>query len=91
MTFELNRKVSGFIVKEIRESTELHGKTILMEHAGTGAELFWVDNKTENMVFSITFRTPPEDNTGVFHILEHSVLCGSGKYPVKEPFADAVL
>ncbi len=88
MTFELNRKVSGFIVKEIRESTELHGKTILMEHAGTGAELFWVDNKTENMVFSITFRTPPEDNTGVFHILEHSVLCGSGKYPVKEPFVE---
>ena len=88
MIFEQGKNVSGFTVKEIRASSELHGRTVLLEHEKTGAGLFWVDNKAENMVFSITFRTLPEDNTGVFHILEHSVLCGSEKYPVKEPFVE---
>ena len=88
MTFEVNQHVSGFLVREIRESGELHGRTMLMEHEKTGARLFWVDNGAENMVFSVTFRTPPEDDTGVFHILEHSVLCGSKMYPVREPFVE---
>lgn len=88
MTFELNQHVFGFTVKEIRKSEELHGRTVLLEHDKTGAGLFWVDNGAENMVFSISFRTPPEDSTGLFHILEHSVLCGSDRYPVKEPFVE---
>ena len=88
MNFELNQVFSGFAVKEIRTSEELHGRTVLLEHLKTGARLFWVDNGAENMVFSVTFRTLPEDDTGVFHIIEHSVLCGSGKYPVKEPFVE---
>ena len=88
MTFEKDQKHFGFTVKEIRDSEELRGKTVLLEHGGTGAQVFWVDNGAENMVFSIAFRTPPEDNTGVFHILEHSVLCGSEKYPVREPFVE---
>ena len=88
MTFEINDRAFGFCVREIRESEELRGRTLLMEHLNTGAQLFWVDNGAENMVFSVTFRTLPEDNSGVFHILEHSVLCGSRKYPVKEPFVE---
>ena len=88
MNFQTGETICGFTVKEIRESAELHGRTVLMEHARTGAGLFWVDNGAENMVFSVTFRTLPEDSTGVFHILEHSVLCGSEKYPVKEPFVE---
>ncbi len=88
MTFNKNMAINGFSVKEIRESAELRGKTVLLEHDRTGAQVFWVDNQAENMVFSITFRTLPEDSTGVFHILEHSVLCGSEKYPVKEPFVE---
>ena len=88
MTFETDQHIFGFQVKEIRESGELRGKTVLMEHVKTGARLFWVDNGAENMVFSVTFRTLPEDDTGVFHILEHSVLCGSRKYPVREPFLE---
>ncbi len=88
MIFENNQRVYGFRVIGIRDSEELHGKTVLLEHEETGARLFWVDNRAENMVFSITFRTLPEDSTGVFHILEHSVLCGSQKYPVKEPFVE---
>lgn len=47
-----------------------------------------MQNQDDNKVFSVSFRTPPEDSTGVFHILEHSVLCGSEKYPVKEPFVE---
>ncbi len=57
-------------------------------HLGTGAEVLSLINEDENKVFGITFRTPPSDSTGVAHILEHSVLCGSRKYPVKEPFVE---
>ena len=88
MNLEKNQKLNGFLVLETRESTELNGRTVLLEHEKTGARVFWVDNGAENMVFSVTFRTLPEDSTGVFHILEHSVLCGSEKYPVKEPFVE---
>lgn len=88
MVFGHGQKLSGFTVKEIRESGELHARTVLLEHDRTGARVFWVDNGAENMVFSITFRTPPEDSTGVFHILEHTVLCGSERYPVREPFVE---
>ena len=88
MTFEVNKGFAGFTVKEIRDSEELHGRTVLLEHDRTGAQVFWVDNKAENIVFSIAFRTLPEDDTGVFHILDHCVLSGSGKYPVREPFLE---
>ena len=54
----------------------------------TGARLLSLSGGDENKVFGITFRTPPADSTGVAHILEHAVLCGSRKYPVKEPFVE---
>src|SRR3984957_14685401 len=57
-------------------------------HVRTGAELLSLLNKDENKVFGVSFATPPTDSTGVPHILEHSVLCGSRKYPVKEPFVE---
>ncbi|GHU52935.1 peptidase [Clostridia bacterium] len=57
----------------------------MYRHA-SGAELIHISNADKNRVFGITFRTLPFDNTGVFHILEHSVLCGSRKYPLKDPF-----
>lgn len=88
MIFEKEQRAFGFRVTGIRDSLELRGRTVLMEHEKTGARLFWLDNGSENMVFSVTFRTLPEDDSGVFHILEHSVLCGSRKYPVKEPFVE---
>lgn len=88
MPYRTQEKRYGFIVRNIRESSELHGRTLLLEHEKTGAQMFWVDNGSENMVFSIAFRTLPEDSTGVFHIIEHSVLCGSRKYPLKEPFVE---
>merc|ERR1719162_2084085 len=58
----------------------------IYRHKKTGAELLSVVNDDDNKVFGITFRTPPTDSTGVAHILEHSVLCGSKKYTTKEPF-----
>ncbi|XP_057494646.1 presequence protease 2, chloroplastic/mitochondrial-like [Actinidia eriantha] len=61
---------------------------VLYKHKKTGAEIMSVSNDDENKVFGIVFRTPPKDSTGIPHILEHSVLCGSRKYPLKEPFVE---
>lgn len=88
MNITIGTKLGGFIVERIRESEELGGKLVEMRHCGCGAELIWVDNGDSNKLFSVGFKTLPEDHTGVFHILEHSVLCGTKKYPVKESFAD---
>ena len=68
---------------------ELNTRARLYRHR-TGAQLLSLANDDENKVFGINFRTPPEDSTGVAHILEHSVLCGSRKYPVKEPFVELI-
>lgn len=62
----------------------------LLVHTGSGARLLSMQNQDENKVFGITFRTPPDDSTGVAHILEHCVLGGSKKYPLKEPFVELV-
>lgn len=88
MVFGKETLTDGFRLIREQESAELRGRAVTLEHVKTGARLFWLDNGAENMVFSVTFRTLPEDSTGVFHILEHSVLCGSRKYPVKEPFVE---
>ncbi|MDM8530543.1 insulinase family protein [Anaerolineales bacterium HSG25] len=74
----------------IKETTipELNIEAQLYRHVKTGAQLLSVINDDENKSFGITFRTPPADATGVAHIMEHSVLCGSRKYPLKEPFIE---
>ena len=88
MEYHTNTTVHGFRVLKDENCADPEGRAVLMEHERTGARLFWLDNGAENMVFSITFRTLPEDSSGVFHILEHSVLCGSRRYPMKEPFVE---
>ena len=88
MNFEVSQTFHGFQVTRIRDSAELGGSLVEMTHLKTGARLLWLNNGDENKVFSVAFRTLPTDNTGVFHILEHSVLCGSEKYPVREPFVE---
>ncbi|MBO6061791.1 MAG: insulinase family protein, partial [Clostridia bacterium] len=82
------QELKGFRVERARESKELGGVFYELRHIKTGAELDWLDNGCDNKLFCVGFKTLPEDSTGVFHILEHSVLCGSEKYPVKEPFVD---
>ena len=71
-----------------RDIPELGTTARFYRHVETGAEVLSLINDEENKVFGITFRTPPKDSTGVPHILEHAVLCGSRKYPVKEPFVE---
>ncbi len=78
----------GFESLWVREIRELKTKAEMFRHVGTGADLLSLMNEDENKVFGVTFRTPPSDSTGIAHILEHSVLCGSRKYPVKEPFVE---
>ena len=85
---EVGTKLHGFTVTRVRALEEIPATLWEMEHDKSGAQLCWLDRTEENMTFSIAFKTLPRDSTGVFHILEHSVLCGSRKYPVKEPFVE---
>ena len=73
---------------EKRDIEELNGTGLLYEHIKSGAKLFVIKNNDKNKVFTIGFRTTPKDSTGVAHIMEHSVLCGSRKYPLKDPFVE---
>ena len=82
--YNTNDKLYGFTIKNIRKTK--FGDFIEMCHDKTSAPLVWLKNDNDNKLFSISFKTVPEDDTGVFHILEHSVLGGSENYPVKEPF-----
>ncbi|MGD8315227.1 MAG: peptidase M16, partial [Syntrophobacterales bacterium] len=82
------KTVHGFERIAEQHISELETKAEFYRHVKTGAELLSLVNNDENKVFGIVFRTPPTDSTGVAHILEHSVLCGSRKYPIKEPFVE---
>lgn len=81
---------SGFELIAEELVPELNSRARLFRHVQTGAELLSVENDDENKVFGVAFRTPPADSTGVAHIMEHSVLGGSQKYPLKEPFVQLV-
>ncbi|WP_461812014.1 insulinase family protein [Faecalimonas sp.] len=69
---------------------ELKSDGYILKHKKSGAKVVLLSNNDENKVFSIGFRTPPKDSTGLPHILEHSVLCGSRKFPSKDPFVELV-
>ncbi len=79
---------AGFVVERVEAVTEIEGSAYLMRHEVSGAKLLFLQNADADKSFSITFKTPAADDTGVFHILEHSVLCGSERFPVKEPFVN---
>ncbi len=72
------------------ELTDIHSNGYLLRHKKSGAHIALVENDDENKVFYIGFRTPVNDSTGVPHIIEHTVLCGSDKYPLKDPFVELV-
>ncbi len=88
MVIEKGTVINGFKAVRVRRVDELGGNFYEFVHEETGAELAWLDNGELNKLFCVAFKTLPEDSTGVFHILEHSVLCGSDKFPVKEPFVE---
>ena len=75
-----------FVLEEKLE--DMNGNGTLLVHKKTGARVAVVANDDKNKVFSIGFRTPPADSTGVAHIIEHSVLCGSKNFPAKDPFIE---
>jgi Zn-dependent M16 (insulinase) family peptidase len=78
----------GFELVKEQFIKELNTNARLFRHVKTGARLLSMENQDENKVFGINFRTPPPDSTGLPHIMEHAVLCGSRRYPVKEPFVE---
>lgn len=80
----------GFTVERCETVPELDADAYVLRHTTSGARLLYLACDDENKAFAIGFKTPPADSTGVFHILEHSVLCGSAKFPVKEPFVDLI-
>lgn len=80
----------GFELIRDEEITELKTRARMYRHVKTGAEVLSLENDDENKVFGVNFRTPPADSTGIAHILEHSVLGGSQKYPLKEPFVQLI-
>ena len=84
------KQTHGFELVKEQQIPELNSRARLWRHVKTRAELLSMENDEENKVFGIAFRTPPPDSTGLPHIMEHSVLCGSRKYPVKEPFTELV-
>ncbi|MBE5865517.1 MAG: insulinase family protein [Lachnospiraceae bacterium] len=82
--------LGAYEIVEKREIEDIGCMSVLMRHKKTGAKVALLANDDENKVFYIGFRTPPTDSTGVPHILEHSVLCGSKAFPVKDPFVELV-
>ncbi len=84
----MNEKIHGFEQLAQTPVKELDAVLCRYKHERTGLELVWLKRDEENKTFGIAFKTLPDNDTGVFHILEHSLLCGSDKYPVKELFVE---
>lgn len=82
------RNLKNYEILEAREVGDLNSFGLLLKHKKTGAKITLLSNDDNNKVFYIGFRTPPADSTGVAHIIEHTVLCGSKNFPVKDPFIE---
>ena len=82
--------LTAYEVIQDKDLSDLKSHGVLLKHKKSGARVLLMKNDDENKVFSIGFRTPPSDSTGVPHIMEHSVLCGSREFPVKDPFVELV-
>ena len=82
--------IKGYELVSKEMITDLNSEGYLLRHKKSGARVVLLNNDDDNKVFYIGFRTTPSDSTGVMHILEHSVLCGSEEFPVKDPFVELV-
>ena len=82
--------LEAYELQKEQDLTDIHSCGYIIRHKKSGARIVVISNDDDNKVFYIGFRTPPEDSTGVPHIIEHTVLCGSEKYPVKDPFVELV-
>ena len=81
-------KLQAYTLVKTEELPDLKGTGYYLRHNKSGAKVVWVQNEDDNKVFSVAFRTPPTDSTGVAHIIEHTVLCGSDNFPAKDPFIE---
>lgn len=84
------RKLGTYEILSQEKLSDIHAEGILLRHKKSGARVMLIPAEDENKVFNIAFRTPPEDSTGVAHIIEHTVLCGSREFPMKDPFVELV-
>lgn len=82
--------IRNYTLQEKKELKDIDSMGYVLRHDKSGARVILIENDDNNKTFSIGFRTPPSDDTGVAHIMEHSVLCGSEKFPVKDPFMELV-
>ncbi|MGN0141781.1 MAG: insulinase family protein [Roseburia sp.] len=82
--------LTAYELLEKRPLADINSEGLILRHKKSGARIAVISNDDDNKVFYIGFRTPPSDSTGVPHIIEHTVLCGSEKYPVKDPFVELV-
>lgn len=85
-TFKPGQRLLGFFVEQVDTLPDINATMIRLQHERTGARFMHLDRADNNHLFSVGFRTPPEDSTGVAHILEHTALCGSERFPVRDPF-----
>ena len=85
---ELNKDYGAYELVNIEKLNDLNSVGLLLKHKKSGARVAIISNDDDNKVFSIGFKTPPDNDTGMQHIIEHSTLCGSRKYPVKDPFVE---
>lgn len=90
MSFEDVKKLSAYEVIKEEHLKDLKSEGCILRHKKSGARICLISNDDDNKVFYIGFKTPAKDSTGVQHIMEHSVLCGSKKYPAKDPFVELV-
>jgi hypothetical protein len=79
-------RLAGYVVKKRSYLTDIQSWLYQLEHEGTGARHIHISNKDQENTFGVAFKTVPTDSTGVAHILEHTVLCGSERFPVRDPF-----
>lgn len=85
-SYSPGQQLSGFVVDHIDEIPGIQARMIRLHHVKTGARYMHLERADSNCLFGVAFRTPPEDSTGVAHILEHTALCGSERFPVRDPF-----
>lgn len=88
MKFNNGDIIHGFRVTNLSHIQEVDSDAYLMQHERSGARLLYLANNDDNKVFFISFRTTPDNSKGTPHIMEHSTLCGSRKFPLKEPFVE---
>ena len=90
MTLNISESYYGFELKKIQDIPDIDSQCFVFLHKKSGAKVFYAKNTDDNKVFFTAFKTPPVDDCGTAHILEHSVLCGSKNYPGKDPFNELI-